>query len=198
MEKEIESAAEMLNLSNAAFHVATSRQDGDLADGKGCSEKTERPFQVAKFDLSLVKGEVLAVCGPVAAGKVKAERVLPPVTQYCCLTFSGYVCILFQSTLINGIIGEAPGSSQDAVSMNGKVAYVPQTPFILNSTLRENIIFGLPFNRKLYDKVIHACCLNRDIDQLGDAKDLTEIGERGVTLSGGKFLFQTQTCTLTL
>ena len=84
--------------------------------------------------------------------------------------------------------------------MNGKVAYVPQTPFILNSTLRENIIFGLPFNRKLYDRVIHACCLRKDIEQLGDAKDLTEIGERGVTLSGGKFFCSEhkRTCTLTL
>ena len=100
MENEIESAAEMLNLSNASFHVATNRRDGDLADGTGCSEKPERPFQVAKFDLSLVKGEVLAVCGPVAAGKVKAERVLPPATMYCCLTFSR-ICLYSLSVHFN-------------------------------------------------------------------------------------------------
>lgn len=91
-----------------------------------------------------------------------------------------------KSTLINGIIHEVPALSGTDVSLHGRVALVPQTPFILNSTLRDNITFGLPFERDLYDRVIHVCCLRQDIDQLGEAKDLTQIGERGVTLSGGK------------
>ena len=91
-----------------------------------------------------------------------------------------------QSTLINGIIEEVPALSETNVWLRGRVAVVPQTPFILNSTLRENITFGLPFDRKLYDRVIDCCCLRPDIVQLGPAGDLTEIGERGVTLSGGQ------------
>lgn len=56
----------------------------------------------------------------------------------------------------------------------------------MNTTLRENIIFGESFEQDRYEKVLEACCLWTDIELLGGAGDLTEIGERGVTLSGGQ------------
>lgn len=118
-------------------------------------------FTVSEFDFVVRRGEILAVCGPVGSGK---------------------------STLINGMINEAtPLSKETSVSTTGRVAYVPQTPFILNATLRDNILFGLPFDQSHYDRVLDACALRSDIIQLGVAGDLTEIGERGVTLSGGKY-----------
>lgn len=93
--------------------------------------------------------------------------------------------------MINGIIDEVPaGSAETEVSIKGSIAYVSQTPFILNTTIRENILFGRPFNQDLYDRVLDACCLCPDLDQLGGARDFTEIGERGVTLSGGKLLLR--------
>lgn len=117
-------------------------------------------FTVSGFDFSVKRGEVLAVCGPVGSGK---------------------------SSLIQGLINEAsPVSNATTVSTRGRVAYVPQTPFVLNTTMRENILFGLPLDQALYDRVLDACSLRADIAQLGAAGDLTEIGERGVTLSGGK------------
>jgi ABC-type multidrug transport system fused ATPase/permease subunit len=70
--------------------------------------------------------------------------------------------------------------------MNGRIAYASQVPFILNGSVRENILFGLPFRQELYEKVIEACNLAADLKQLGPAGDFTEIGERGVTLSGGQ------------
>jgi ATP-binding cassette subfamily C (CFTR/MRP) protein 1 len=91
-----------------------------------------------------------------------------------------------KSTLINGIIDEVPADPESVVLTKGKVAYVAQTPFILNTTLRANILFGLPFEEDVYDRVLDACCLRQDIEQLGDFGDLVEIGERGVTLSGGR------------
>ena len=120
--------------------------------GDGC-------FTASEFTMSVRKGEVLAVCGPVGSGK---------------------------STLIQGIIDEVPAASpRTKVSTRGKIAYVSQSPFILNMTLRDNILFGLPYDEKLYRRVIEACCLRQDIEQIGPSRDLTEIGERGVTLSGG-------------
>lgn len=71
--------------------------------------------------------------------------------------------------------------------MKGKVAYVSQTAFIMNTTLRENVLFGEPYDKSRYESVLEACCLWPDIELLGEAGDLTEIGERGVTLSGGEF-----------
>ena len=66
------------------------------------------------------------------------------------------------------------------------MAYASQSPFIQNATLRENILFGLEYKKDLYDRVLEACNLLPDLKQLGPSKDLTEIGERGVTLSGGQ------------
>jgi ATP-binding cassette, subfamily C (CFTR/MRP), member 1 len=66
---------------------------------------------------------------------------------------------------------------------------VSQDAFVLNTTLRENILFGRALNRDLYERVLDACCLRTDLELLGRSKDLTEIGERGITLSGGKYVW---------
>ncbi|KAK6465013.1 hypothetical protein DFJ63DRAFT_332456 [Scheffersomyces coipomensis] len=58
-------------------------------------------------------------------------------------------------------------------------------PWIQNSTVRENILFGKPFDHKKYYEVLNACALEDDIEML-PAGDKTEIGERGITLSGGQ------------
>ena len=92
-----------------------------------------------------------------------------------------------KSTIINAIIGEVSVSSGTTLETRGRVAYASQVAFIINATLRENILFGSPFDAHRYNQVLDACCLRADIDQLGLAGDLTEIGERGVTLSGGRF-----------
>lgn len=72
-----------------------------------------------------------------------------------------------------------------SVNTVGNVAYVPQQAWIRNCSLRDNILFGLPFDSKKYKQVIHACALKADIDILS-AGDQTEIGEKGINLSGGQ------------
>jgi ABC-type multidrug transport system fused ATPase/permease subunit len=49
------------------------------------------------------------------------------------------------------------------VNINGTIAYVPQTAWILNATLKENILFGRDFNQQSYDQVIEACALKPDL-----------------------------------
>jgi ABC-type multidrug transport system fused ATPase/permease subunit len=173
-----------LQLENAAFCIgALPRTIGSTSSSTGPVDEEENnnhhnslnnsthstsrnngTFTVSEFNLSVHKGQVLAVCGPVGSGK---------------------------STLIAGIIRQATpvATNNTATTMTtttrGNVAYVSQSPFVLNATFRENILFGLPFDQERYEKVLDACCLHADIEQLGVSKDLTEIGERGVTLSGG-------------
>lgn len=55
----------------------------------------------------------------------------------------------------------------------------------MNATIKENIIFGSPFDEERYEKVIHQCGLTRDLT-LFEAGDETEVGEKGLTLSGGQ------------
>lgn len=60
----------------------------------------------------------------------------------------------------------------------GSKAYVPQIPWILNTTVQENILFGSPFNEKKYRRALRACALEHDFTLLPKG-DQTEIGERG-------------------
>jgi len=61
-------------------------------------------------------------------------------------------------------------------SLQGSIAYVSQQAWIQNLTLRDNILFGRPFDEERYNKVIEACALQPDLDIL-PAGDMTEIGE---------------------
>lgn len=65
------------------------------------------------------------------------------------------------------------------------VAYVAQIPWIENGTIKNNILFGLPYNEKRYRQTLKACALEKDLESLTDG-DLTEIGANGVNLSGGQ------------
>ncbi|KAI9327121.1 P-loop containing nucleoside triphosphate hydrolase protein, partial [Zopfochytrium polystomum] len=65
------------------------------------------------------------------------------------------------------------------------VAYVPQVPWLLNATVRDNVLFGKPYDRVRYQRVIDACALVKDLETL-DGGDMTEIGEKGINLSGGQ------------
>ncbi|KAF9932494.1 hypothetical protein FBU30_008067 [Linnemannia zychae] len=89
-----------------------------------------------------------------------------------------------KSSLLSALIGDMY-KYEGTVQVRGSVAYVSQQSWILHSTVKDNILFGMPFDQKRYDAVIHACCLQQDLDML-PAGDQTEIGERGINLSGGQ------------
>lgn len=65
------------------------------------------------------------------------------------------------------------------------VAFVAQIPWIENATIKDNILFGLPFDEERYEKTIESCALRKDLDMLPDG-ERTEIGANGINLSGGQ------------
>jgi ABC-type multidrug transport system fused ATPase/permease subunit len=68
---------------------------------------------------------------------------------------------------------------------SGGVSYAAQESWIQNETIRDNILFGAPYDEERYREVIYQCGLERDLS-LFDAGDKTEVGEKGLTLSGGQ------------
>lgn len=70
------------------------------------------------------------------------------------------------------------------IEINGSIAYVQQTPWIQNMTIRDNILFGQQLDKLKYVDIIRICELEKDLEIL-PAGDLTEIGEKGINLSGG-------------
>jgi len=71
------------------------------------------------------------------------------------------------------------------MGMRGSIAYCDQKPWILNATLRDNVLFGLPYDEKRFDAAMHAASLEDDLSVLPGGAE-TEIGERGINLSGGQ------------
>ena len=71
------------------------------------------------------------------------------------------------------------------VRTNGSKAYVEQEPFVMSGSLKENILLGSEYDEAKFKKVVEACCLDHDIENLPNGID-TEIGERGITISGGQ------------
>eukprot|EP00210_Caulerpa_lentillifera_P003898 g3724.t1 len=126
---------------------------------EGCISRKNTIQILCDITLDVKPGELVGIVGKVGSGK---------------------------SSLLMALLNDTEAMNEDSTHhMSGKVAYCAQAPFITATTLRENIIFGRPFNEDLYNKAIWSCELNDDIEQLpfGDA---TVIGERGINLSGGQ------------
>ncbi|KAJ2256184.1 ATP-binding cassette glutathione S-conjugate transporter ycf1 [Coemansia sp. RSA 455] len=67
----------------------------------------------------------------------------------------------------------------------GKIAYLEQQPWIMNDTLRANILFGREYEEDYYWKVLSACALTDDLEMWPNS-DMTIIGENGINISGGQ------------
>jgi len=90
-----------------------------------------------------------------------------------------------KSTLLSVIAGETPADIDGPLPFQGSLVYVPQTAWIFSGTIRENILFGQPFDEQRYTRVLEACALTEDIQRFPD-HDQTLVGERGEVLSGGQ------------
>uniref|UniRef100_A0A669EP13 ABC-type glutathione-S-conjugate transporter n=1 Tax=Oreochromis niloticus TaxID=8128 RepID=A0A669EP13_ORENI len=121
------------------------------------SWSAEGPPCLKRISVSVPRGSLVAVVGPVGSGK---------------------------SSLLSAMLGETEKRSGQ-VTVKGSVAYVPQQAWIQNATVQDNIIFGREKLKTWYHRVLEACALLPDLDIL-PAGDATEIGEKGLNLSGGQ------------
>ncbi|XP_020936935.1 multidrug resistance-associated protein 4-like isoform X3 [Sus scrofa] len=89
-----------------------------------------------------------------------------------------------KSSLLSAVLGELP-PGQGQVTVRGRIAYVPQQPWLFPGTVRSNILFGKKYEKDRYEKVLKACALEEDL-QLLVGRDLTVVGDRGTPLSAGQ------------
>jgi ABC-type multidrug transport system fused ATPase/permease subunit len=134
-----------------------SEYELEIKDGAFNWEIESKIPTLVEIQLKVCKGMKVAICGAVGSGK---------------------------SSLLSSMLGEIPKLS-GVVRVRGTKAYVPQTPWILSGNVRENILFGKPYEKEKYEKTIVACALRKDLELFANG-DLTEIGERGINMSGGQ------------
>ena len=103
-----------------------------------------------------------------------------------------FICIIGEvgsgkSSLIQAILNNMPviNSKNSKIIINGTISYVGQEAWIQNNTIRNNILFYQPYDQEKYEKIISLCELNQDLNTFIGG-DMTEIGEKGVNLSGGQ------------
>ncbi|PFX16866.1 Multidrug resistance-associated protein 4 [Stylophora pistillata] len=123
-----------------------------------CSwNQKDKPDTLRSVSINIYNNQFITITGPVGCGK---------------------------SSLLQAILGELPCNSGE-IRHSGSIAYVPQLPCVFSGTIQHNITFGKPLDELRYQGILEACSLHKDLEQFSKG-DLTHIGQRGVSLSGGQ------------
>ena len=135
----------------------TGEESVRVRDATFTWNKAEERRALHDINFSARKGELSCIVGRVGAGK---------------------------SSLLQAMLGDL-WKIKGEVVLRGTTAYVPQSSWIMNASVKENIVFGHRWDPQFYDRTVKACALLDDFASLPDG-DQTEVGERGISLSGGQ------------
>lgn len=149
------------NTSVEAKKDSSSAEEKEKTETKSSDDDSstleEKTFSGLKdVNLTVKKGEFLVITGLIGSGK---------------------------SSLLSALSGFMK-KSHGTLDVNGSLLLCGY-PWVQNATVKENILFGCDFDEERYNDVVYSCSLESDLDIL-PAGDRTEIGERGITLSGGQ------------
>ncbi|KAG5875254.1 hypothetical protein JTB14_011933 [Gonioctena quinquepunctata] len=109
------------------------------------------------INMDIRSGQLIGLIGPVGSGK---------------------------SSLLQTILGELEVTS-GSIDVNGSISYASQEAWVFAATVRQNITFGAEYDKTRYNEVVRACALEKDFIQFPNG-DLTIVGDRGASLSGGQ------------
>ncbi|KAL2038443.1 hypothetical protein N7G274_008782 [Stereocaulon virgatum] len=152
------------------FEKATLTWGGK--DARGLDGQTA--FRMIDIDLRFLVGQLNIIVGPTGSGKT-----------------SLLMALLGEMTLIEGLVYLPGGQSREDIRKDPEtgftesVAYCAQQAWLVNDTIKQNIVFAAQLNEMRYTAVITACALERDLEIL-DQGDSTLVGEKGIALSGGQ------------
>ena len=146
--------------NNQIYHLPSMSEYSIQIDHCDFGFKSKQLTLLKDITLQIKKGSFVGIFGEIGSGK---------------------------STLINAIMNnfDILNSDEKKIKLNGKIAYVPQNPWILNDTIRNNILFFKEMDEDKYKEVISLCELEEDIKEFRGG-DMAELGEKGLNLSGGQ------------
>ncbi|KAJ6562830.1 hypothetical protein DFH09DRAFT_1035588 [Mycena vulgaris] len=142
---------------------------GDVSTVLDNYDSQDRRFELRDISVLFPEKHLSVITGPTASGKTALLMAL-----------------MGEMTLLPG--GRIIMSKNSAVDEHGNthgIAYAAQSPWLQHASIRDNILFGSPMDEARYNAVIECCALNPDLEMLEDG-DATEIGVKGVSLSGGQ------------
>lgn len=172
------SAAPAIN--TIAVQSATITWPHDRSADSSAASTPRHKFMLVDLALKFPEGQLSLVCGKLGSGKTLL-----------------LLALLGEADILTGQV-ICPHSPPDALAsfadqkvtqeewiVPGVCAYVPQAAWLRNASIQDNILFGLPLDEERYHKTLEICALISDLKILEDG-DQSEIGERGVNLSGGQ------------
>lgn len=138
--------------SNKTLKVAVLDGKSTVDQDTRLEDTDQKPIpQLSNLNLEIFRGQLVGIIGQVGSGK---------------------------STFLSGLIGEATTTS-GSLQIQGRLGFASQQPWIQNASIKENILFGRPYDEELYLAVLRDAALERDLEILQDG-DQTDIGERGI------------------
>jgi ABC-type multidrug transport system fused ATPase/permease subunit len=154
-------------------------ENATLTWGSKSSRDTQDPsgdaFRLLNMNVSFKLGALNVIAGPTGSGKTSLLMAL-----------LGEMRLLTGHVYLPGVTtnrAELPVDPETLLTES--IAYCAQEAWLVNDTIKENIVFASPFDKQRYNAVIEACALERDFTIL-EAGDETLVGEKGISLSGGQ------------
>ncbi|KAL8290163.1 hypothetical protein RQP46_003102 [Phenoliferia psychrophenolica] len=137
----------------------------------GVPQVEEEAFELQDINVVFPEGKLSLICGPTGSGKT-----------------SVLLALLGEMDCVEGevFLPKAPAHAIDeATGLFNGCAYAGQLPWLQHASIKQNILFGTKLEQERYDAVLDACALRPDLAMF-EARDEAEIGEKGLTLSGGQ------------
>ncbi|KAF9219839.1 P-loop containing nucleoside triphosphate hydrolase protein [Gyrodon lividus] len=155
--------------SNTASASDDSETAVDAESMTGSAVVEDHKFELREISLRFPEGELTVITGATASGKTALLLALLGE-----MTITGGKLIMSKNT-----------SKIDEYGNMHAISYAAQSPWLRHQSIKDNILFGYPYDEERYDAVVECCALRPDLNILEDG-DETEIGARGVSLSGGQ------------
>ncbi|KAF7868875.1 uncharacterized protein EAF02_009611 [Botrytis sinoallii] len=155
------SAGSEIELENLTVREDGSESSATIAvKNLSLAWSTESPAVITDVSFSVLPATLTMIIGPIGSGK---------------------------SSLLKGLLGEIPFTKGNIYSNHSQVAFVDQTSWIQNCSIRDNIIGTSDYESAWYQRVMHVCALENDIEGMAEG-DNTIAGSGGAALSGGQKL----------